>query len=139
MSRTGDQRHARQPFTLVEVLLAVLVLAIGLGGVLAAYTKAAGTIRAAQDNVEAFLLLKEKMAELELQYRRTLALVPGRFEGEFEEPFQYYTWETEVRPGPDQSLLEVSAMVRQQNSGRQVSVATYFPAPSQRRTDLPKP
>ena len=127
MSRTGNESAVRFDFTLVEVLLAVMVLAIGLGGVLTAYAKAAGTIRVAQDNVEAFLLLKEKMTEIELQQKQNGALPAGRREGIFAEPFHNYAWETEVRAGPEAALVEVVTTVRQIHSGRHFSLATYLP------------
>jgi len=143
MSQTGASKRPpsasrRQPprpapgaaatFTLVEVLLAITILAIGLGGVLAGYANAATTLRRAQDSVEASLLLKERMAGLELQFRENNGLLSGTTEGECDPPFHLYAWQTEVRRGPDEGLLEVSVTIRHLQNGRSYTLSTYFPA-----------
>ena len=51
--------------TLVEVLLAVVVLSVGLTGVLRAYAASIGALEASRETVITIELLKEKMADVE--------------------------------------------------------------------------
>ena len=51
--------------TLVEVLLAVVVLSVGLAGVLRAYAASIGALEVSRETVITIELLKEKMADVE--------------------------------------------------------------------------
>jgi type II secretion system protein I len=118
---------SRSPrFTLVEVLLAVAILSLGIVGVLAAYAKSADTLRIAQDHIEAFALLKQKMSEIETDVRRGRYLASGRSEGEFEGAMASYTWELEVSQGPAEYLDAVVLTVKHKNRERTYALATYL-------------
>ena len=52
-------------FTLIEVLLTITILAIGMIGVLRAYSTMINAMEAAQYNIDAACLLKAKMGEIE--------------------------------------------------------------------------
>jgi type II secretion system protein I len=113
-------------FTLVEVLLAVAILSVGIVGVLAAYAKSAETLRIAQDHIEAFGLLKQKMSELEVDVRRGRHLGSGRSQGEFAGAMASYTWELEVSAGPAEYLDTVVLTVKHKSRPRTYSLATYL-------------
>ena len=124
-------RHARPPcpFTLVEVLLAVSILAFGMVGVIAAYIKSSDTLRIAQDNVEAYSLLKEKMSEFELTVHTSddVRGLMGTEEGDFRTGYRrQYSWKRDVEAGPTDRLVKTVVTVTHKRSGRTYALGTFF-------------
>lgn len=119
----GTQRAV--PFTLVEVLLAVMILAVGLGGVLAAYMKTADTLRIAREHVEAHGLLAGKMGEAQLAYTMHGALSATARRGTFGEPVEF-TWDIAASDGPVKTLDEVTVTLTSRRTGRAYTLTTYF-------------
>ena len=79
-------------FTLVEVMLAVSILAIGLVGVLRAYAVLVGGLEAAQDSVKAICLLKDKMAEIEEEALKDVNIPAGVNTGGFDTYGETFEW-----------------------------------------------
>ena len=140
MSRTGNNQRirnsveraeerrvwsAQKGLTLVEVLLAVVVLSIGVAGVLRAYAGSVQTLEITQENIEAINLLKEKMAEIQQEIIEGKGLSAGSSTGDFEGGLKNYAWESVVQPGPHESLHELHLVVYQPGQTRQFSLATY--------------
>ena len=124
-SSGGNGRRRR--FTLVEVLLAVSVLAVGMVGVLAAYAKSADTLRITKENVDAYHLLKQTVAEARLDALRPGPIAYGQREGQFDPPYSNFAWRLEIRPGPeDDEVAEVEGVVVNQINGRSYSLTTYI-------------
>ncbi len=112
-------------FTLVEVLLAVAILAFGLTGVLAAYAKSADTLRIAEEHLNCYTLLKERMSELMEQARFGKGLPEGEVAADLEGAWTGYAWQLQVKPGPDKNLQEVTLTMSSQKSERTYTLATY--------------
>ena len=80
MLRTGSKKG----FTLIEVLLAVSILAIGLVGVLRSYSTSTNAMERALYDMDAVFLLKKVMGQIEEQaIVRGGSIVPGGESGEF--------------------------------------------------------
>jgi prepilin-type N-terminal cleavage/methylation domain-containing protein len=65
MRRGTYPLNPEKGFTLIEVMAAVVILAIGIVGVLQAYAGSITTLEVGQFNINAVSLLKEKMADIE--------------------------------------------------------------------------
>lgn len=87
MSRTGN----RSAFTLVELLVAVAVVAIGMVFVLGALSQCMAVLVTAQKTVEASYLLNEKAWEIDRAQARE-GSEKGAWEEPFPEPRQNYSW-----------------------------------------------
>jgi prepilin-type N-terminal cleavage/methylation domain-containing protein len=83
--RIGKNRlpGARRGFTLIEVLLAVSILSIGLVGVLRGYSTSTAAMERVQYDLDAGILLKTAMGELEEKAITQGTLEPGVSSGEF--------------------------------------------------------
>lgn len=66
ISGTGNSREHREGFTIVEVLIATVVLAVGLGSVLTAYSLTVSALDAATDTLVEAQILSEQAAALDL-------------------------------------------------------------------------
>lgn len=86
-SRTGN----RQAFTLVELLVAVAVVAIGMVFVLGALSQCMAVLVTAQKTVEASYLLNEKAWEIDRAQARD-GSEKGVWEEPFSEPHQGFSW-----------------------------------------------
>ena len=117
----------KKTFTLIEVTLAAALLSVGMIGVLAAYAKAADTLRIAQNHLEATSLLARQMAQVEEENRRQAALPRGRSEGTFSDPYADFKWTLEISAGPFAHLDRAVLTVEHETSGRTYSLATLFP------------
>lgn len=79
-------------FTLLEVLIAVAIIAIALTGLLGSQTQSVTLANEAKFNTTAALLAKEKMAQLELEGFQGLT----HDTGDFGDEFPGYRWELDV-------------------------------------------
>ena len=122
---TYDIRHTKRGFTLIEIMLAITILTIGIIGVLRAYIISVNTLEAGQNSIDAVCLLKEKMAEIEQVVMEEGGISPGTSSGKFEDEFEGFRWELEVKPGPIKSLNEVALVVSHVNQPRKFSLVTY--------------
>ena len=78
-----DTLYPEKGFTLIEVLVAVSILAIGLVGILRAYSTATTTMERAQYDMDAVYLLKIGMGQIEEKALTEGEIVPGVSSGEF--------------------------------------------------------
>ncbi|MFH0986381.1 MAG: type II secretion system protein [Candidatus Omnitrophota bacterium] len=77
--RTGN----KEGFTLLEVIVAVSILAIGLVGVLRAYATSASAMEKVQYEMDGVFLLKTAMGKIEEKAVTQGILLPGVSSGEF--------------------------------------------------------
>ncbi len=117
-------------FTLLEVLLATVILAGGLLIVLQAINRSIRGVALSRQYTIASLLAQQKLAELEAGL-----LSAGETEGDFGEEYPDYLWEISVmgRGELDVDLEEVTLVVSW--AGRSLSVTTYQ-EPHQAETGL---
>jgi general secretion pathway protein I len=135
----GPLRRAGNGFTLIEVLIALVILSTGLVLVLRAFQTSVVALGEARDSLWASLLIADKMTELREDVRTggTLASDRGQFGGRY----AVFHWESTVREALDlheggivgaQSgkLFEVTIAVRRERAEREYAATTLMRAPS---------
>jgi len=102
-------RNTKQGFTLIEVMLAVSILAIGLIGVLHAYAALVDGLAITQDSIRAICLLKDKMAGVEEEALKELDTTAGTDGGRFEAADKGFEWrlQTTVLTPSDLGIIRV--------------------------------
>ena len=121
-------RSARSGLTLVEVLVAVVILSFGIVAVLVAFQQTLSALGTARDAVYAGLLLREKMAEIDLHIVEERDLPVLASEDTFPEPHTAFRWtltEREIESGDRMSLHEIVLTVRRDGASREYTAATY--------------
>ena len=96
--------RATRGFTLIEVLLAVVILAFGMIGVVRAYAILMSGIERAHFAADAACILKEKMGDIEKEAIEKRGIPPGTKSGSVYEDGAPFGWEmeaTEVKIGSD--------------------------------------
>ena len=86
----------RKGFTLIEVLITITILAVGIIGVLRAYTTLVNALEVAQCSLDAACLLKEKMADIDQYIIENSGIPTGVDKGEFEGRYEKFKWESEI-------------------------------------------
>jgi len=112
-------------FTLLEVMVAVAILAMVLVTLLGLKNKSTQNVMLSERITTATLLAKRKMTET-LVIARTGTVVQKEDEGEFpEEDFKNYTWKTAIAPVPidiNVKITEVRVAVLWKEGERQEQV-----------------
>jgi prepilin-type N-terminal cleavage/methylation domain-containing protein len=98
--RSTLNAQRRRGFTLIEALVAAVILVVGIAGALAAISAGLRAQGVAAYYQTATWLLQEKLADLE----SASTLSAGEDNGSFGEPAGY-RWRTEVAQGPENSRL----------------------------------
>ena len=102
-AQTNLQLGSRQGMTLLEVLVAMTVLAIGIVGVLGAVSASLRSSTASAQYSVATLLAGRVATELE----RLETLEPGELSGTFEETARDYAWTAEIASADEFGLHPV--------------------------------
>ena len=112
-------RRNSRGFTLLEVLVAVAVLAIALAAILAGMARYADNAAYLNQKTVALFVAHNRLAEIELE-----PVLPsvGKSDGDAEMAGSKWHWNVEVSETPDPSLRRVN--VRVQAPGRDGDVAT---------------
>ena len=112
----GDSRA----FTLLEVMVAVAILAIALVAILKANVQSLDTLVETRERTTASLLAASKMAEVEAAG----AADWSEFQGDFGEDYPGYTWQVETGPTEVENLMRVAVIVqaREGVSGSEVRI-----------------
>jgi prepilin-type N-terminal cleavage/methylation domain-containing protein len=111
--------------TLVEVLLAVSILAMGIVGVLRGYASSIATLEAGQYTIDAVNLLRMKAAEVEILISEKEGISQESGSGSFEAPFEDFLWEWAIRPAGEEDLYLLSMNVSSNYNPREFSLTTY--------------
>ena len=111
--------------TLVEVLLAVVVLSVGLVGVLRAYAASIGALEVSRETVITIELLKEEMADVEQKMIEQGGISAGSASGRFDGKFADYNWAWGTATTAQEGLYELTMSVVRADGARQVSLVTY--------------
>jgi len=118
---------AQRGLTLIEVLMAVSILAIGIIGVLRAYAGSITTLEIGQNNIEAVLLLKEKIADVKLMILEdgeTALSSDSGSSGDF-------LWQWEISPTEIENFNELTLTVSHNYNPRIFSLKTYVVDPEE--------
>ena len=102
MSSPNNQRG----FTLVEVLIAIVILATGILLMIESMGRSQQAIRIADNLVRGSLLLDQKLTDLEMEVRDRHRLSYGNSEGKLRQPGKEFSWQTYTRPYHDDSVLD---------------------------------
>jgi prepilin-type N-terminal cleavage/methylation domain-containing protein len=115
-------RGGRRGFTLLEVMVAVMILGLVLVSLLGLKNRGMEDVMVAEKMTSATLLAKRLMTQV-LTQATTQPLQPMEEEGEFpEEEFKAFTWRKVIAPTPLPTVLEVRVAVLWKEGTRQEQV-----------------
>jgi len=111
--RSLSRRHG---FTLVEVLVAAAVLAIGLLAALTAFSMAARVTGASRNDTLLAFLAQEKLAEIQMLGRG--GLKAGTTAGDFGPQHRQYLWQLTLHQPDERNLTRVDLVISAPETGR---------------------
>src|SRR5512140_2623628 len=98
-------RAPNQGFTLIEVLVATVILALGLIGALTAFSLASRASGASRNDTVLPMLAEQKLSELKTFPRDELKA--GTYEGDFGEEHPGYTWSMTIGTPDERHVITV--------------------------------
>lgn len=120
-------RHVRG-FTLIEILVAVAVLAIALSAILAGMTHYAASASRLKQKTVALWVAHNRLTELELQ---PAAPPIGKSDGDADMAGLQWKWFVESKTTPDVRLRRVDIRVQAAGSGDDLAtLSAFFPSGS---------
>lgn len=114
-SRFAPPRSAA--FTLVEVLVATALLAIGLLGALTAFSMASRVTGVSRNDTVVSLLAQEKLAEIQLLGPEAVSSTPTS--GDFGAERPDYRWQLFVQTPDDLNVVRVDLLITAPEGGRE--------------------
>lgn len=99
---------SRRGFTLVELVVAFLILTIGVVAILELVSQSALNARYAKDRTTAVTLAQQKLEELMAQPD----LAAGEMEGDFGDAYPQFRWRAQVKEVSDTALSEMGIALR---------------------------
>jgi type II secretion system protein I len=104
--------HNSRGFTLIEVLIAIAVLACGLVLIVEGMSRSQQAIRIAENMVYAAQLAEEKLTEYEMEVRQSHVLRSGTENGKVFQRSQGFQWEKKAEPYFDELIKEDTQLSR---------------------------
>ncbi|MGQ3057852.1 MAG: type II secretion system minor pseudopilin GspI [Nevskia sp.] len=114
-------QHRARGFTLMEMLVAVGVLAIALGAIIGNAARYADSAAGLRDKSIALFVARNRMAEMELS---PIWPATGRTNEDVEMGGLKWTWRTEVKATPDPNLRRVDVRVEKKGDKSGAAFAT---------------
>ncbi len=111
---------AGRGFTLIEVLVATVVLAMGLLAALTAFSMATRATGASTNDTIVPMLAARVLADLQTTPKEELAA--GTSEGDFGEEYPDYTWAVTISPPDDLNVVRVEVTIGAPEMGRRREV-----------------
>ncbi len=108
-------------FTLLEVMIAVSIIAIALVALFGSQSKSLSHATEANFDIVAPMLASGKMAELE-----GASVAPGNDEGDFGEDFQGYTWKIETENAAFDGIDALSNLAKMENPLKKVELTVLW-------------
>jgi general secretion pathway protein I len=132
------RRRSAHGFTLIEMIVATFLLAIGAVAALACISSATRTAGIAREYTQAALLAQQKFAEIEAQPD---TLSGGDQTGEFGDEYPGYSWQQTTETTSFSSLVRVTLTIEWQSGARRRSAqfATYEMIPQEETTTSATP
>jgi len=112
----GRSRRQRQGFTLVEVLVATVILATGLLGALTAFSMATRVSAVSNDDTLLVYLAEEKLTEIQLLGWEGLPASGAR--GDFGPAHPEYEWTLLVDKPDERNVVRVDLVISFPEAGR---------------------
>ncbi|MGB0956109.1 MAG: type II secretion system minor pseudopilin GspI [Panacagrimonas sp.] len=113
-------RRQASGFTLVEVLIAVAVLAIAMSAVISTMARQASNASYLREKTIAIWVAHNRLVEIQLQ---TEWPDTGKSDGEMQMADQDWRWETEVEKTPEEELRRVEVRVYHPDDETRASMA----------------
>jgi general secretion pathway protein I len=111
--RYSSRKNKAQGFTLLEVLVAVAILAIAMVAILKANVQSLDTLTKSRETSTASLLAASKLAEIEAAGVAKWT----ELRGDFGEDYPDYTWEVETSSTEVEGLVRVVVIVQREGAG----------------------
>ena len=128
----GTPARDRSGFTLIEVLLAVVILTTGISIVFRGFTTGLRAASLAQKETTAVMLAQMKVADVEIEAEEGLVLgsEEGDFEEEYEDRFPGYRWLIEIDEPEDELIIglyevRVTIFWPDMDSERQLTITRF--------------
>jgi general secretion pathway protein I len=116
--------RSRAGFTLLEVLVAVAILAIAMVAILKANVQNLDRLTESRDSTTASLLAASKLAEIEAAGVANW----GESQGDFGEDYPDYTWQVETSSTEVEGLERIAVIVQRSGgvAGREVRIEEFM-------------
>jgi len=130
--------RGQRGFTLVEMIVAALLLAVGGVAALACMSAATRSLAAAQTITTAALLAQQKISEMEADPTQ---LTSGDQQGDFSPDHPDYIWQATVEPTDLATVEKLTLTVQHKSAhgGRSVQIVTYEFVPQTTGTGASSP
>ena len=124
------RKHRANGFTLIEVLVAGIILALAIGVMGTALSRSYAALSDARDERRASTLLDELMTKVDLIGPARIA-TEGPHSGSFDGADERFSWSIDVEDRPQGHLYHVTAVVKWMKGKQQMSreVQTYLNDP----------
>lgn len=124
--RRGFRRKSRRGVTLLEMLVAAALLAVGLLGALEAIARCTATTREAEDRTRALMFARSKMEEI----LKEPVIQVGQEQGQGVDTSTDYDWVAVIEPTQHEALVQIRVRATHRTTGNFAEVTSI------RRPDL---
>ncbi len=121
----NHNRANRIGFTLVELMAAVAVIAVGMVFILGAFSQCVSSLTTAEHKITACFLLNAKIWEEGLAIKENNGSEPGEWSEAFEPPYEHFNWTHIVRDGVSAGDLGNESLFVQENLNEEESRVSW--------------
>ena len=124
---------SRRGYTLIEVVVATAILAVGLTALVRGFASGLNSMRVTENRAMAVELARQKLAEITAMSDP----IQGTNNGDVAEPWQRFRWETEVEPTEEFPSLMYARVTMYWSEGlraEDATIETVYRAPASTET-----